>query len=76
MFLQLLKELSNKNIIRYQQDRTNFDYLMQLHGTKYYEDFFRLTRNYEYAWYGLFDITESKFELVKKDFNKMNSQLK
>jgi hypothetical protein len=76
MFLQLLKDLSNKNIIRYQQDRTNFDYLMQLHGTKYYEDFFRLTRNYEYAWYGLFDISDSKFDLIKQDFDKMNTQLK
>lgn len=76
MFLNLLKELSDRHIIKYQQDRTNFDYLMQLHGSKYYEDFFRLTRNYEYAWYGLFEIPDSKFELIKNDFARMKNQLK
>ena len=30
LFLRLLKNLAEKNIIQYQQDRTNFDYLMQL----------------------------------------------
>ena len=30
MFLRLLKNLSDKNIIQYKQDNTNLDYLMQL----------------------------------------------
>ncbi|HET9431329.1 MAG TPA: hypothetical protein VFO70_09130, partial [Chitinophagaceae bacterium] len=33
MFLRLLKNLSEKNIIQYQHDRTNFDYLVQLKET-------------------------------------------
>lgn len=76
MFLHLLKQMADKNIIKYQQDRTNFDYLLQLHGSKFYEDFFRLTRNYEYTWYGLFDVPDAKFQLIKADFERMNSQLK
>ena len=53
LFLRILKNLSQKNIIRYTQDKTNLDYLVQLHATRYYSDFFRITRNYEYSWYGL-----------------------
>jgi len=58
MFLRLLKNMSEKNIIRYKQDKTNLDYLMELHPTNYYNSFFRVTRNYEYSWYGQFNLSE------------------
>src|SRR5690606_4231613 len=69
MFLRLLKSMSERNIIRYQQDKTNLDYLMQLHNTTYYKDFFRITRNYEYSWYGKFDVSEEAYRLIRKDFD-------
>jgi hypothetical protein len=75
MFLRALKNLSDKNIIQYKQDRTNFDYLLQVHSTKYYPDFFRLTRNYEYSWYGQFDIEPEKFNIIKNDFENFDSNL-
>ena len=74
-FLQLLKTLSEKDIIRYQQDRTNFDYLMQLSNGGYYKDFFRLVRNYEYAWYGKMDPGAEGYAIIKKDFEQINSRL-
>ncbi|TAL46913.1 MAG: hypothetical protein EPN92_05415 [Chitinophagaceae bacterium] len=75
MFLRVLKNLSEKEIISYKQDRTNFDYLLQLQQTNYYKDFFRLTRNYEYTWYGQFDMSTETFSLVKKDFENFNYRL-
>lgn len=68
MFLRLLKNMSEKNIIQYKQDRTNLDYLFQLQSSTYYDGFFRITRNYEYAWYGLFDVTEDAYSIIKSDF--------
>jgi len=76
MFLRLLKDLSQKNIIQYAQGKTNFDYLMQLHPTKYYRDFFRITRNYEYSWYGQFDVTEDMYHIIRSDFNNFDRQLR
>jgi len=76
MFLRALKNLSDKKVIEYKQDRTNFDYLLQLHSTKYYDDFFRLTRSYEYSWYGQFDIDSGKFPLIKNDFENFDRKLK
>jgi hypothetical protein len=69
MFLRLLKNLSERNLITYKQDRTNFDYLLQLHPTKYYKDFFRITRNYEYSWYGKFEMDDTTYNVIKNDFN-------
>ncbi|MDP4263101.1 MAG: hypothetical protein Q8941_11290 [Bacteroidota bacterium] len=76
MFLRMLTNLSNKKIIDYKQNRTNFDYLLQLHSSNYYGDFFRLTRNYEYCWYGQFDIDPEKFGIIKNDFENFDNRLK
>jgi hypothetical protein len=76
MFLQLLKNLSEKNIIRYSQERTNMDYLIQLQPTRYYPDFFRITRNYEYSWYGHFTVNEEAYRIIKNDFTNFERQLR
>jgi hypothetical protein len=75
MFLRLLKQLSQKKIIEYKQERTNFDYLSQLHSTGYYNDFFRLTRNYEYVWYGKFDVSRETFGVIKNQFENFDRKL-
>jgi hypothetical protein len=75
MFLRLLKQLSQKKIIQYKQERTNFDYLSQLYSTRYYSDFFRLTRNYEYTWYGKFDVSQETFGIIKNEFENFDRKL-
>jgi len=73
LFLRLLRDLAQKNVIQYRQGKTNFEYLVQLHPTVYYKDFFRLVRHYEYAWYGKFEINSDTYNLVKKDFDGFSS---
>lgn len=75
MFLRLLRNLSDKNIIQYKQDSTNFDYMTQLHSTGLYPDFFRLTRNYEYSWYGQFEIDKEKYFIIKSEFEGFDRKL-
>jgi hypothetical protein len=75
MYLRLLKSSAEKNIIQYAQERTNFEYLSQAHKTSYYNEFFRLTRNFEYAWYGKFTVTDQAFEKIKNDFDNFNNKL-
>jgi hypothetical protein len=76
MFLRLLKNLSEKNIIQYKQGKTNMDYLLQLHPTRYYKDFFRITRNYEYSWYGQFEVNEQAYHIIRNDFDNFDKQLR
>jgi hypothetical protein len=75
MFLRLLTQLSDRNIIEYKQDRTNFEYLTQLYKTNYYSSFFRLTRNYEYAWYGKFHIAPTAYEKIREEFEQFEKRL-
>lgn len=75
LFLRLLRNLADRNIIDYKQDRTNFDYLVQLQSTSYYADFFRLTRHYEYSWYGQFALEQDKFAIIRKEFENFDRKL-
>ena len=75
MFLRLLKQLADKNIIHYKQDRTNLEYLQQLYSTNYYKDFFQATRNYEYSWYGKFPVSEEAFNKIRNEFDRLDRVL-
>lgn len=74
-YLQTLKDLAEKNIIEYKQETTNSTYLAQLSDTKYYKDFFRLTRNFEYTWYGKFHLSADAFTLMQNDFATFKQKL-
>lgn len=76
MYLRLLKNMSEKNIIQYKQDKTNFDYLLQLHPAKHYNSFFRITRNYEYSWYGKFDVSEDAYRVISSEFDQFDRELR
>lgn len=75
-YLQVIKYLTEKSIIHYQPDKTNLEYLLQLKASNYYKPFFDITRNYEYSWYGLFDVDESTYNYINKDFATFYDQVK
>jgi hypothetical protein len=74
-YLRTLKDLAEQNIIQYKQDKTNSDYVNELHETPYYKNFFGLTRNFEYTWYGKFHLSPDAFALLQKDFVNFKQQL-
>lgn len=75
MYLRLLKSLSEKGKIQYAQDKTNFDYLVETSSKKWYNLFFNITRHYEYAWYGQFEVDSDKFEIIRKEFMNFEKQV-
>lgn len=75
LYLQTLKDLAESNVIQYKHDRTNRDYVDQLFNTGYYKDFFKLTRNFEYIWYGKFDLSAEAFTKLQTDFSNFNRKL-
>jgi len=75
MYLRTLKDLSNRNLINYVNTKTNSDYLLQLAGTAYYKSFFKLTRSFDYTWYGQFKVSEDSFAIIQNDFSSFKQQL-
>ncbi|HEX8314720.1 MAG TPA: hypothetical protein VF609_07005 [Flavisolibacter sp.] len=75
-YLSTLKELANRQIIDYRHEKTNNDYVNTLHGTRYYRDFFRLTRNFEYTWYGQFALSPEAYKMMQSDFSTFKTGLR
>lgn len=74
-YFQVLKKLKEAGLIHYMPDKTNFDYLMQLKSSACYDEFLNATRFYEYSWYGLFEIDNSKYQRINHSFVELNKKL-
>lgn len=67
-YLQTLTMLAGRNLIHFRADRTDSDYLADLFKGPYYRDFFNLSRNFAYVWYGQFAISADTYDLLQRDF--------
>jgi hypothetical protein len=75
MYLRTLRDLSNRNLINYTHEKTNSDYLFQLSGTDYYKNFFKLTRSFDYTWYGHVELSQDGFAIIQNIFSSFKQQL-
>jgi len=71
----LLHVLSDKGKISYMAAKTNYQYAYELAGTSLYQPFLHMTRQYEYAWYGGFDLERPQFEQYYNLLKKIQSGL-
>lgn len=69
-YLWLLKKLSEKEIIEWDAEKTNTDYLYEIKDENLKSSFSYLSYLYNYIWYGEFDIDEAEFEKAKAVFEK------
>ncbi|HEV7620551.1 MAG TPA: hypothetical protein VGO09_02390 [Flavisolibacter sp.] len=68
MYLSVLKDLADNNIIIYKQGKTNREYLAEVNKSEYYRSFSSLTRIFEYTWYGKFNLSGPDFVLIQTNF--------
>ncbi|ARS42280.1 hypothetical protein CA265_22515 [Sphingobacteriaceae bacterium GW460-11-11-14-LB5] len=76
LYLRALKKLSDAEIIQWQPDKTNYNYLMEISKPELRNDFSQLTLQFDYIWYGDFPIDEVKFDPINQSFNQFNNQIK
>lgn len=74
-YLYTLFQLANRQLITPGREKTNNDYLRSMRNTPYYKTFSTLTLDYEYIWYGGFDISEDNFRTMDQQFRDFNHQL-
>ena len=69
-YLWVLKMLSYREIIGWDRDKTNNDYLYEIKDTTLRRDFEYLSYVYEHSWYGDFPIDERAFAKAERSFKK------
>ncbi len=74
--LWVLQTLSDKKLIRWNKDKTDYDYYKELGETAIKEDFSNNVYVYDYIWYGKFPLNSSEFDLAESIFQRTLNRLK
>ena len=74
-YLQILKLLSDNDIIAWELQKTNSDYLDEITKENLKTPFKASTRLYEYVWYGDFLIDEPKYQKAALAFNALRKNI-
>ena len=69
-YLWILKKMSDKNLIEWDVEKTNSDYLYEIKNQAQKDDFSYLSYLYNYIWYGEFELDEATFVKAKNAFEK------
>ncbi|AXT19582.1 DUF4129 domain-containing protein [Flavobacteriaceae bacterium AU392] len=75
-YLLSLKYLSENNLINWEQQKTNEDYIKEIEKETLRLNFSNITKIYDYVWYGEFNIDELKFEQLKTSFESLNKKMR
>jgi hypothetical protein len=74
-YLKTLHKLADKKLVELAADKTNYQYVREIGNPAYQNDFAALTLNYEYVWYGEFEIEENIYRNMNEKFNQLNTRL-
>jgi len=75
LYLRCLKSLSDTQLIHWQIDKTNSDYLNELTDPSQKQNFSLITRQFEYVWYGNFTIDKQSFNHISQLFKNFKTLL-
>ncbi len=76
LYIKCLKKLTDQTIIQWQPNKTNRDYLLELQNTPWFAPFNKITRTFNYVWYGNFTLTHAHFNRLLQDFSQFEATLK
>ena len=74
-YLNILRELSSKNIIKWAISKTNFDYFDEIKDTDLRNSFRKISFIFDYIEYGEFSIDLTGFNKVKISFEEFNKMI-
>lgn len=74
-YLKTLKVLTDRSLIEWTPHRTNHSYAEDLERSPFRNDFEKITRYFEFAWYGAFPISEKEFLEMKESSNSFYQKL-
>lgn len=74
-YLLILQKLTEKELIVWQQEKTNEDYIKEIQETKLHKDFAESTYLYDFVWYGNFDINEVEFSKAENLFSQLKNKI-
>jgi hypothetical protein len=75
LYLKSLKQLSDANMINWQPEKTNSTYINEINEIEQRQAFKLLTRQFEYVWYGEFQIDAAVFNNISTLFQQFKKRI-
>lgn len=75
-YLLVLKHLSLKNHIKFEDDKTNAEYLNEINDKPFNKKFAYTSYLYNYIWYGEFPLNADKYDKARHHFTTLLNQVK
>lgn len=74
-YMLLLQLLQQRQMIDYRDDKTNYEYYRELERSPYRQPFKTISRQYEYAWYGNYELSAGAYNDYITLFNEVRQKL-
>lgn len=74
-YLLALQQLKQKDLIDWQVQKTNHDYIYEIKNESIRKQFSTITRIYDFIWYGSFELDVNAFAKAEHEFIKMDEAL-
>jgi hypothetical protein len=74
-YLKTLHLLADKNLVQLAPDKTNFQYVSEIANRSHQQPFAAVTLNYEYVWYGEFEIDKNIYDKIESNFKGFNQKI-
>ncbi len=74
-YLRSLHKLAAKGLLELAPDKTNYQYVRELKDPLLQNDLASLTMNYEYVWYGEFDVERDIYQKIETGFKNFNQKI-
>jgi hypothetical protein len=74
-YLRTLHLLADKNLVALAPDKTNYQYVTEIVNRDSQQAFAGLTLNYEYVWYGEFEIDKDIYDKIETGFRQLNQKV-
>ncbi|MBD0836953.1 hypothetical protein ICJ84_16065 [Aestuariibaculum suncheonense] len=75
-YLLVLKNLSLKKYIKFEDDKTNSEYLNEISNTPFSDKFAYTSYLYNYIWYGKFPVNDVQYNKAKGNFTTLLNLVK
>ncbi len=74
-YLKLLKKLEANDIIKWEPQKTNYEYLREIKKQDYNDKFKRFTLWYDYIWYGKYPLNNLEFSAMSEELEDFFKRL-
>lgn len=74
-FLKILQKMAWKKHIKWDYRKTNADFIAEVQNKPFSTEFAEVCKQFEYAWFGDFEITESLYQDLVQVFENFSKQL-